>query len=63
LAKGRTIGNMLKLFWRLKGQTFTILGILWMFMPLLQLGPSGFKVRGNKLTSKWKPLLDLVQPK
>ncbi len=63
LAKGRTIGNMLKLFWRLKGQMFTILGILWMFMPLLQLGPSGLKDIGNKLTSKWKPLLDLIQPK
>ena len=59
LAKGRTLGNMLKLFWRLKGQTFTILGILWMFTPLLRLGPSGLKDMGNKLTSKWKPLLDL----
>ena len=41
LAKGRTLGNMLKLLWRLKGQMFTILGILWMFAPLLRLGPSG----------------------
>jgi hypothetical protein len=64
LAKGRTLGNMLKLFWRLKGQTFTILGILWMFMPLLLLGPSGLRDMGNKLTSKWKPLLDLfARPK
>ena len=64
LTKGRTIGNMLKLFWRLKGQTFTILGILWMFAPLLRLGPSGLKDMGNKLTSKWKPLLDLfARPK
>ena len=60
LAKGRTLGNMLKLFWRLKGQTFTILGILWMFAPLLRLGPSGLKDMGNKLMSKWKPLLDLL---
>jgi len=64
LAKGRTLGNMLKLFWRLKGQTFTLLGILWMFGPLLRLGPSGLKDMGNKLTSKWKPLLDLfARPK
>jgi hypothetical protein len=64
LAKGRSLGNTLKLFWRLKGQMFTLLGILWMFMPLLRLGPSGLKDIGNKLTSKWKPLLDLfAQPK
>jgi hypothetical protein len=64
LAKGRTLGNMLKLFWRLKGQTFTILGILWMFAPLLLLRPSGLKDMQNKLTSKWKPLLDLfARPK
>lgn len=59
LVKGRTRGTMLKLFWRLKGQMFTILGIVWMFMPLLLLGPSGLKDMGNKLTYKWKPLLNL----
>ena len=59
LAKGRSPGNTLKLFWRLKGQMFTLLGIVWMFMPLLRLGPSGLKNMGSKLTSKWKPLLDL----
>jgi hypothetical protein len=64
LARGRSLGNMLKLFWRLKGQTFTILAILCMFAPLLRLGPSGLKDVGNKLTSKWKPLLDLfARPK
>ena len=64
LAKGRSLGNMLKLFWRLKGQTFTILSILYMFAPLLRLRPSGLKDMGNKLTSKWKPLLDLfARPK
>ncbi len=64
LTKGRSLGNMLKLSWRLKGQTFTILGILWMFAPLLRLGPSGLKDMGNKLTSKWKPVLDLfARPK
>jgi hypothetical protein len=58
LAKGRSRGNMLKLFWRFKGQMFTVLGIIWMFMPLLRLGPSGLKNMGSKLTAKWKPLLD-----
>jgi len=59
LAKGLTLGNMLRLFWRLRGQTFTILGILWVFAPLLLLGPSGLKDMGNKMTSRWKPLIDL----
>jgi hypothetical protein len=62
LAEGRTITNMLKLFWRLKGQTFTILSILWMFAPLLRLGPSGLRDMGNKLTSRWKPLFDIFAP-
>ena len=59
LARGRSLGNMLRLCWRLKGQMFTILGILWMFRPLLLLGPSSLKDMGHKLTSRWKPLLDL----
>jgi len=60
LAEGRTTGKMLKLLWRLKGQMFTILGILWMFAPLLRLGRSGLKDMQNKLTSQWKPLLDIL---
>ena len=60
LTKGLTIVNMLKLYWRMKSQTFTILGITWMFLPLLQLGSSKSKDMGNKLTSKWKPLLDVL---
>jgi len=64
LAKGRNLGNMLKFLWRIKGQMFTILGILWMFAPLLLLGPSELKDMGKKLTSRWKPLLDLfARPK
>jgi hypothetical protein len=59
LARGRSPGNMLRLSWRLKGQMFTILGILWMFRPLLLLGPASLKDMGHKLTSRWKPLLDL----
>ena len=60
LAKGRSVGNMLRLSWRFKGQMFTILGIVWMFMPLLRLGPSGLRGMGDKLTSRWKPALDLL---
>jgi hypothetical protein len=64
LARGRKLGNMLRFLWRIKGQMFTILAILWMFAPLLRLGPSGLKDMGNKLTSRWKPLLDLfARPK
>ncbi len=58
LAKGRSLGNTLRLLWRFKGQIFTMLGIVWMFMPLLRLGRSGLKEMGNKLTSRWEPLLD-----
>jgi len=60
LARGRKLGNMLKFSWRLKGQMFTMLGILWIFFPFLRLGPSGLKDMGNKLASQSKPLLDLV---
>ena len=59
LAKGPNFVNMVKLIWRFKGQMSTILGIMWMFMPLLLLGRSGLKDMGNKLTSRWKPLLDI----
>ena len=55
LAGGRSLGSTLRLLWRFKGQMFTMLGIVWMFMPLLRLGPSGLKEMGNKLTSRWKP--------
>ena len=58
LAKGRSPGNTLRLLWRFKGQMFTMLGIVWMFMPLLRLGRSGLRDMRNKLTSRWKPLLD-----
>jgi hypothetical protein len=59
LAKGQSLGNLLKLLWRLKGQMCTILGILWMFAPLLRLGPSGLRDMRNKLILRWKPLLDV----
>ena len=60
LAEGITLGNILRLAWRLKGQFFTILGILWMFRPFLRLGPAGLKDLGNKTLSHFKPLLDLL---
>lgn len=63
MARGRSLGNMLRLSWRLKGQMFTILGILWMLRPLLLLGPSSLKDMRNKLTSRWKPLLDVFSRK
>ena len=64
LAKGRSLGNTLRLLWRFKGQMLTMLGILWLFMPLLRLRPSGLRDMANKLTSPWTPLLDLfAQPK
>lgn len=56
LAEGRTRGKMLKFLWRLKGQMFTILCILWIFSPLLRLGRSELKDMRNELTSKWKQL-------
>ncbi len=60
LPKGRNLGNMMKLLWRLKGQMFTILGLLWMFAPLLRLGPSSLKDMGKKMATQSKPLLDIL---
>jgi hypothetical protein len=60
LAEGQTLGNMLRLAWRLKGQTFTILGMVGLFWPLLRLGPAGLRNVGNKAAARFKPLLDLV---
>lgn len=60
LAEGRTLGNMLRLFWRLKGQTFTIMGISGMFVPFLWLGSTEIKDLRKKMTTHFKPLLDLM---
>jgi hypothetical protein len=60
LSDGRTLGNMLRLVWRLKGQTFTILGILQLFGPFLWLGPAELRDMSNKMKSHFKPLLDLM---
>lgn len=60
LAEGRTLGNMLKVGWRLKGQTFTILGILLMFWPFLGLGPAELRDLRSKMVTHFKPILDLL---
>ncbi len=60
LAKGQTLGNMLRFGWRLKGQIFTILGIMGMFLPLLGLGPAELRDLRNKALSHFKPMLDLM---
>jgi len=60
LAKGQTLGNMLKFGWRIKGQLFTILGIMWMFSPFLGLGPAELRDMRNKMTTHFKPMLDLL---
>ncbi len=60
----RKPGSVLRLLWRLKGQTISLLGIAGMLAPLLRLGPSGLRDLGHSLTGRWKPLLDLLaQPK
>lgn len=58
LAEGQTLGNMLRLLWRLKAQIFTILRLLWMFVPFLLLGPGRLKDLGKKAATHFKPLLD-----
>ena len=60
VAEGRTLGNMLRLIWRLKSQLFTILRILLIFWPFLRLGPAELRDMGNKMKSHFKPLLDLM---
>jgi hypothetical protein len=53
----RRIGKML---WRLKGQLFTILGIMRIFLPFARLGPRGLKDLQNKAMTHFKPLMDLM---
>jgi hypothetical protein len=60
LVEGLTLGNVLRLFWRLKAQLFSILCLLWMFVPFLRLGPARLKDLGNKAATHFKPLLDLL---
>jgi hypothetical protein len=60
LAGGLSLGALLRLGWRLKGQAFTLLGILWMFGPILLLGPSELRDLQDKATTRFKPLLDLL---
>jgi hypothetical protein len=60
LAGGLSQGTLLRLGWRLKGQAFTLLGILWMFGPMLLLGPSELRDLQDKATTRFKPLFDLL---
>jgi hypothetical protein len=59
LAGGLTPGNMLKLFWRLKGQWGALLSMLPMVWPFIQLGPAELRDMGEKFSTRFKPLLDL----
>lgn len=60
VAEGQTLGNILRLIWRLKSQLFTILSIMLIFWPFLRLGPAELRDMGNKAKSHFKPLLDLM---
>jgi len=60
MAGGQTPGNLLKLGWRLKGQAFTILGILPVFWPFIRLGPAELRDMRNRMAARFKPLLDLL---
>jgi hypothetical protein len=60
LQNGRTVGNMLRLLWRLKSQLFTILGIMLIFLPFLLLGPAELRDMQVKMKTHFKPLLDLM---
>jgi hypothetical protein len=60
LAGGLSLGTLLRLGWRLKGQAFTLLGILWMFGPMLLLGPSELRDLQDKAATRFKPLFDLL---
>lgn len=60
LMGNKSLGNMLKLFWRLKGQLGTMLGMSAMFMPLAKLGPGQLKDMKQKAMTHFKPMLDLM---
>jgi len=49
-----------KILWRLKGQLFTILGIMRNFWPFVRLGPGELKDLQNKAMTHFKPLMDLM---
>jgi hypothetical protein len=60
LVEGLTLGNMLRLLWRLKAQLFTLLCLLWMLVPFLRLGPARLRDLLNKAATHFKPLFDLL---
>lgn len=59
MAEGLGVRNLLRLFWRLRGQWITTLRIMWGFMPLLRLGRSGMKDIQDKMNARLGPLVRL----
>jgi hypothetical protein len=57
LAQAKKYG---KLFWRLKGQTGTLLSMSGMFTPFILLGPGELKDLKNKAMTHFKPMMDLM---
>jgi hypothetical protein len=60
LSEGRTLGNMLRLVWRLKGQIGTFLSLSGMLIPFILLGPAELKDMQNRAMTHFKPMLDLM---
>ena len=60
LTKGQTLGNMLKVIWRLRGQMITLISIGWSFMPIMRLGRASLEDMRSKMTSKMEPLRNLM---
>ena len=60
LANGLKLGSILKFAWRIKGQLFTLVGMMKTFWPLIRLGPGELKDLQNKAMTHFKPLLDLL---
>ncbi|MFC1924350.1 hypothetical protein ACFLT3_00860 [Chloroflexota bacterium] len=60
LTKGQTLGNMLKVVWRFRGQMSTLISIGWSFMPILRLGRANLEDMKSKMTSKMEPLRKLM---
>lgn len=60
ITQGFSLGILLRLAWRLKGQTFTILGMAPVFWPFIRLGPAELRDMGAKAKIRFKPLMDLL---
>ena len=60
LAGGLSPTGVARLLWRLRSQAPTVVRILWIFVPLVCVGPAGLRDMSQKLTQRWKPLLDYL---